>query len=188
MKKYSSHIYKLLSLAFLLKLNTATYAQCGTERWPVKILQDAEAGSITFTPITSTVQKQLAFTKPTYHNDNPRDATEKKVYKINCILIMYRAETDKDWHLIIQDRATNKQMVAEIPDPGCVDMSNTHFSKLIVSRNRLKAKVGPVTGTYRAAPSGTKLQIIGVGFFDKDNHPIGFKGREIHPVLELKVL
>jgi hypothetical protein len=57
-----------------------------------------------------------------------------------------------------------------------------------VSRNRLKAKVGPVKKTPRLPPAGTRLQIIGVGFFDKKNHPVGFKGREIHPVLELKVL
>jgi hypothetical protein len=97
-------------------------------------------------------------------------------------------ERDSDWHLIVQDLVTSQQMVVEIPDTDCIDMSNPHFSKIELSRNRLRAHVGPVKKQPRVPPAGTRLQIIGVGFFDKNNHPIGFKGREIHPVLELKVL
>jgi len=163
-------------------------AQCGSERWEVKTLADTEAGDINFTPVSSTVHKQLAFLKPDYHENNPRDATEKKVYKINCILVKYMLEKDSDWHLVVQNLTTSEQMVVEIPDLDCIDQSNSHFSKIEVSRNRLKAKVGPVKRTPRVPPAGTRLQITGVGFFDKKNHPAGFKGREIHPVLELKVL
>ena len=67
-------------------------------------------------------------------------------------------------------------------------MSNPHFSKIDLSRKRLVAKVGPVKKKGRVPPAGTKIRVIGVGFFDKKNHPKGFKGRELHPVLELKVL
>lgn len=154
----------------------------------VKTLNDAEAGDIKFTPVSSTVHKQLALTKPDYHEDNPRHATEKKVYRIKCILVKYMSEDDSDWHLVVKDLTTNEQMVVEIPDLDCIDQSNPHFSKIDLSRNRLKAKVGPIKKTARVPPVGTKLLIIGVGFFDKKNHPTGFKGREIHPVLELKVL
>lgn len=176
-------ICHLFLLSFLF-----SQAQCGTERWPVKILEDPEANDIVFTPVSSTVHKQLAFTKPTYHESNPRDATEKKVYKMNCILVKYMEEGDKDWHLVVQDLNTNEMMVVEIPSLDCIDQSNPHFSKIAVSRNRLKAQVGPVKSTPRVPPAGTKLEITGVGFFDKSNHPTGFKGRELHPVLELKVL
>jgi len=134
------------------------------------------------------VHKQLAFPKPAYHENNPRDPTEKRVYKLNCKLVKYKEEDDDDWHLVVQDLTTNEQMVVEIPSLDCIDQSNPHFSKIAVSRKRLKAQVGPVTKDYRVPPAGTKLQIIGVGFFDKSNHPAGFKGRELHPVLELKVL
>ena len=178
----------MLLLAFILASNTIIFAQCGSERWNVKTLADSEAGTINFTPVSSTVHRQLAFPKPDYHEDNPRDATEKKVYKINCILVKYMLEKDSDWHLVVKDLTTAEQMVVEIPDLDCIDQSNPHFSKIAVSRNRLKDKVGPVKKTPRVPPAGTRLQIIGVGFFDKKNHPAGFKGREIHPVLELKVL
>ena len=188
MKKFFSFAFKLLFLTFFLTLVTVTYAQCGSERWNVKILQDAEADDINFAPVASTVHKQLHFLKPDYHEDNPRDLTEKRVYKIKCILIQYMLEDDSDWHLVVKDLMTGEKMVVEIPDLDCIDQSNPHFSKIDISRKRLVARVGPVKKTPRIPPPGTKLQITGVGFFDKKNHPIGFKGREIHPVLELKVI
>jgi hypothetical protein len=180
----------LNSLIALLGLFTYDSAcgQCGTERWNVKILEDSEAGDINFTPVSSTVHKQLGFPKPAYHEDNLRDATEKKVYKIKCKLIKYREEGDKDWHLVVQDLTTGEKMVVEIPSLDCIDRSNPRFNKIDVSRRRLKAQVGPVTSGYRLPPAGTQLEITGVGFFDKSNHPTGFKGRELHPVLEIKVL
>src|ERR1051325_7281672 len=117
---YSQNYHPLLSLALFLNLNLTMGAQCGTERWSVKILEDSEAGAINFSPVTSTVHKQLAFTKPPYHENNPRDMTEKKVYKINCVLIQYMREKDSDWHLVVKDLTTNEKMVVEIPDLDCI--------------------------------------------------------------------
>lgn len=183
--KYS---LKLVVLISLVLTNDLVYGQCGSERWEVKTLSDPEAGDIKFTPVKSTVSKQLAFFKPDYHENNLRDKTEKKVYKIDCILLEYVQEADGDWHLVVKDLVTKEKMVVEIPDLECIDQANPHFSKIDVSRKRLVAKVGPVKKKARKPPVGTKIQIIGVGFFDKKNHPQGFKGRELHPVLELKVL
>jgi hypothetical protein len=188
MKKNVFTFYRLLTLSLCFIIHTITYCQCGSERWPVKTLNDSEANDINYTPVSSSVHKQLQFPKPEYHEKNARDVTEKKVYRIKCVLVKYMMEGDKDWHLVVKDLATNDQMVVEIPDLNCIDQSNLHFNKIEVSRNRLKAKVGPVKTTPRVPPVGTKLEIVGVGFFDRNNHPPGFKGREIHPVLELKVL
>jgi hypothetical protein len=173
---------------FLLFFSATCCAQCGTQRWSVKTLQDSEVDQINFTPKSSTVKKQLAFPKPDYHDDNPRDSTEKQVYKIKCKLVQYSLEDDSDWHLIVQDLSTSQQMVMEIPSTSCIGLSNSHLSKIQLSKKRLIAHVGPVKKTPRVPPAGTRLQIIGVGFFDEKDHPVGFSGREIHPVLELKVL
>ena len=181
--------YRILSATVIfLLLQIAVLAQCGSERWEVKTLQDAEAEDINYTPLTSTVHKQLKFPKPDYHEINPRDITELRVYKIDCILIKYKQEGDMDWHLEVKDLNTNERMVVEIPDPGCVNMNNPRFNKLILVRKRLVAQVGPVKKQFRTPPANTKLRITGVGFFDKKNHPVGFKGRELHPVLNLVVL
>jgi hypothetical protein len=183
------YLFKLVVFVSLVLVDNRIYGQCGSERWEVKTLADTEVNDVKFTPKKSTVSEQLSFVKPAYHENNPRDSTEKRVYKIDCILLEYVQESDSDWHLVVKDLATNQKMVVEIPDTDCIDMSNPHFSKIDLSRRRLVAKVGPVKKTARIPPAGTKLQVIGVGFFDKKNHPVvGFKGRELHPVLELKVL
>ena len=102
---------KWFALIFLVLTNTLVYGQCGSERWEVKTLSDAEAGDIKFTPIKSTVSKQLSFFKPDYHENNLRDSTEKRVYKIDCILLEYMQEADSDWHLVVKDLISRKKMV-----------------------------------------------------------------------------
>ena len=167
------------------------FAQCGTERWLVKTLQDADTANIRWRAVTSTVSGQLQKTKPVYHENNPRDSTELRVYKMDCILVKYKEEDDHDWHLIVQDLVTNEQMCVEIPDPAdCSEVAaNPRFSKIARARSRIEMNVGPVMGSYRTPPAGkNKIQVTGVGFFDKKNHPTGFKGRELHPVLDLKFL
>ena len=182
--------YRCLAIALIcLLIKSNTLAQCGTERWAVKTLQDDEVAEINFTPLKSTVHKQLQFKKPIYHDDNPRDASEKRVYQLDCILIKYKVEADKDWHLLVQDLETNEQMVVEIPDPQCDEVKgNPRFNKLALIRKRLVARVGPVKTGFRKPPANTRLRITGVGFFDKPNHPVGFKGRELHPVIDLAIL
>jgi hypothetical protein len=126
--------------------------------------------------------------KPPYHDDNPRDSTEKQVYRIECILVSYVEEEDHDWHLVIKDLVTNEKMTVEIPDPSCPEVTHVKLKKLATIRKRIVAAVGPVKKTARAAAPGTRIRVTGVGFFDKNNHPPGFKGRELHPVIDLKFL
>src|SRR6185369_7248902 len=167
---------QLLLLLFFC-ISFYSEAQCGSERWETKTLSDAEATKIKFSSIMSTVHDQLAFPKPAYHENNKRDQTEKQVYRIECILVKYKVEDDKDWHLVVQDLQTNEQMVVEIPDPdNCNEVKgNTHLSKLAKVRKRIVAHVGPVTDEYRKPPEDSKKIIVtGVGFFDKKNHPQGF--------------
>jgi hypothetical protein len=180
--------FSLVILVAVCFAYSTSYSQCGSERWKVKTLSDDEAEDVSFTPITSTVHKQLAFAKPQYHENNLRDKTEKKTYRIDCILLKYVEEDDKDWHLVVKDLITDEEMVVEIPSPECVDLSNSHFSKLKLVRKRLVALVGPVKKDFRKAPDNLKIQVVGVGFFDKSNHPQGTKGRELHPVIDLKGL
>jgi hypothetical protein len=181
-------LQKIISV-LLLVLPLYCYAQCGDERWQVKTLTDTEAHLINFTPKKSTVHEQLKFTKPPFHDNNPRDASEKQVYRVDCILLLYKKEEDNDWHLVVKDLTSNEKMVVEIPDPDCAEVnSNAHLKNLKKVRKRLTAHIGPVTTKMWKAPANTKIRVIGVGFFDKSNHPKGFKGRELHPVLDIEFL
>jgi hypothetical protein len=50
-----------LAVATLLVAFNSIEAQCGTERWPVKILEDSEAPQINFTPRNSHGKKTTRF-------------------------------------------------------------------------------------------------------------------------------
>ena len=145
---------------------------------------------INFTPKPSTVHEQRQFPKPIYHDNNPRQPSEKQVYVVDCILIKYKREiNDGDYHLIVKDLNTNEKLVVEIPNPDCVNISgNSHFSHIKDVRMLLKTKLSTFTTNYKFAPTGTKIRVTGVGFFDKKNHPTVFKGRELHPVLDIEFL
>jgi protein-tyrosine-phosphatase len=174
---------------FLMLAPRFLHAQCGDERWEVKTLTDSEAPQINFTPKKSTVHEQLKFNKPPFHDNNPRDVSEKQVYQIDCILLMYKNEEDNDWHLVVKDLVTNEKMVIEIPDPECAEVkSSPHLKNLKKVRQKLTARIGPIKNKMWKAPANTKMRVTGVGFFDKSNHPKGFKGRELHPVLSIVFL
>jgi hypothetical protein len=176
--------------AILILCSYASVAQCGTERVKVKTLKDEEESEISFTPKHSSVHEQLQFAKPPFHDDNPREPSEKQVYIIEAYLIKYKKETnDNDYHLVVQDIDSDEQMVVEVPSLSCADAGhNEHFSHLKEVRNILSQQLGNFTTSYKYAPEGTRIRVTGVGFFDKRNHPRGFKGRELHPVLNLEFI
>ena len=186
----TKNIYMIGLLLICMTITNLAYSQCGSERLKVKTLKDSEADEINFTPEPSTVHKQRMFPKPIYHNNNPREPSEKQVYVVECILIKFKKETnDRDLHLIVKDLNSNEKLVVEIPNPACVDTAdNPHFSHISDIRTLLTSKLGTFTSNYKFAPAGTKIRVTGVGFFDKKNHPTGFKGRELHPVLDLEFL
>ncbi|MES1226263.1 MAG: hypothetical protein ABUT20_62885 [Bacteroidota bacterium] len=183
-------LQRALYILLFLVVNFFAYSQCGSERLKVKTLKDPEADEINFTPEPSTVHQQRMFPKPIYHNNNPREPSEKQVYVVDCILIKFKKESnDRDFHLIVKDLNSNEKLVVEVPNPACVNVAgNPHFSHLKDLRTLLTTKLGTFTSAYKFAPAGTKIRVTGVGFFDKKNHPTGFKGRELHPVLNLEFL
>jgi hypothetical protein len=116
-------------------------------------------------------------------------SSEKQVYVVECILLKFKRETnDNDYHLIVKDLNSNEKLVVEVPSPLCVDTTNPHLSGIPAIRALLKQELGTITTNYKNAKPGTRIRVTGVGFFDKKNHPTGFKGRELHPVLDLEFL
>jgi len=184
------NVFQIILFSAFVIINNIASAQCGSERVKVKTLKDNEADQINYTPETSTVHKQRMFPKPIYHNDNPREPSEKQVYVVECILVKFKKETnDRDFHLIVKELNSNEKLVVEVPNPACVDIAgNPHLSRIKAIRTLLTQKLGTFTSSYKFAKPNTKIRVTGVGFFDKKNHPTGFKGRELHPVLDLEFL
>jgi hypothetical protein len=110
---------------------------------------------------------------------------EKTTYKVTAILLGYRKEKDGDFHLVLQDPDSNATIIAEIPDPACVDDSDL-ADKLTSFRQALIDQFGsPGKKTIRLDDPPT-IVIRGVGFFDI-KHPseqggVAPNNFELHPV------
>jgi hypothetical protein len=105
----------------LVLFSVEVFAQCGVERWSIKTGTDADAASINLsTYVSSTIynfyQSARPASIPTNSRVAPRETTQ---YQLSGTLTKYVKETDKDYHLVVQDGA-GRTMIVEIPDPNCV--------------------------------------------------------------------
>jgi hypothetical protein len=171
---------------------TAT-AQCGKERWNVKTLSDKDTLKVDFTHvIKTTVNTQSILPKPLKIPKNmPRQNTECNVYSIDCYIIEYKKESDKDIHIVLRDLKTNATMVAEIPSPKCPEVQNTsRYKKFDELYSWFTYNVGKPTSKFKTLPRPLKVRITGVGFYDfiHGQHGMAPNGREIHPVLSIKII
>jgi hypothetical protein len=154
---------------------------CGTERWQVKTLSDADAWKVRLTPVATTVESLAALPLPRYLPYYGRAArTEKTVF---CVEGWYKdvtTEADFDVHVIVgglEDTAVT--IIAEIPDARCSGACASGYAELYARarqalENRLKTWT---TDTLR-------VRIMGVGFFDRPHGQYGTARNsiELHPV------
>lgn len=184
----------------------------GTERWPVKVANDASAKSISPNPLPKTFTvAELNQIKPGPLDTGGRMEVEKKQYTVRGFLSYFKDEEDGDYHVVIADKPgefthgeappNGRSMVVEFPDESC-------FS----GKSGLGAKtsmLGPAQADARIAfedhvkgINGHKINqpipvtVTGVGFFDRDHGQTGratpypqADGRrvvfELHPVTEI---
>jgi hypothetical protein len=181
----------------------------GSERWSIKTLTDADAGSVNYShPLKRTVaqlaaQDPATLTPPVkIGSGTPRLALEKIVYRVKVRLVKAKIEGgtdgDEDIHLVIADahppgQPDGQTMIAEFPKAGCAPESGSTKAKQIDrARTDFVAACGmPPTGkpfVYRSTATAT---ITGVGFFDlKHGTPQLGRAphdRELHPVLKFVI-
>lgn len=157
----------------------------GIERWPVKTMQDKDAGMVNMRTINTTVNR-LRQKKSLVKiiGTTPRQIDEMQTYTVDCYINKYILEPDGDYHLVISDPKTGETMIAEIPNPLCDRVQGSKYISYF-SRSRSEflkyAKGGKCLGLFR---------IKGCLFFDKAHSiaPIGDAPfhAEIHPVLTFK--
>ena len=168
--------------------------KCGTERWDVKILSDKDTVKIDFSKkYQTTVHQQVSLSMPDIRISEhlPRMSGETNVYTLVCYLIEYKKEKDKDVHLVIMDLNTGETMVAEIPGSECSEIRRTSRYFMFVNLNNwFISNIGRPTSKFKKPGKKLKIQITGVGFFDFIHGQKGMaaNGREIHPVLEMKIV
>ena len=124
MKKYFNFAY--IGFFFLIPIIFLYAGDCGVERWKVKTLSDPDTTKVDFVNIVeSSIHEQIQLADPNPDRNTPRLNSETTIYSINCYILGYKKETDRDVHIIIQDPETKETMVAELPDPICENIRQT---------------------------------------------------------------
>ena len=155
--------------------------RCGLERWAVKTVTDSAAGSISITPVDSTVGALRKLKVGKLTPNTPRLALEQKIYRISGTLTFVKAEADSDYHLVIKDAAGT--MIVESPAPSCAKGS-LFLRQITDVRSAIDSKI-------RVSASAQKLSIpvtvTGVAFQDFLHGQTGVapNGMELHPLLSI---
>lgn len=173
----------------------STSLACGKERWAVKVLTDKDRYEIARSAKVMTVADLAEITGPSDEDRRSDNASnhriadqEKTTYEVTALLLGYRKEEDGDFHLVLQDLNSDSTMIAEIPDPQCIQDQGLS-AKADQFRQALVRKFGAPGKKTKRFAQPTKITLRGIGFFDIV-HPTEQDGAapnnlELHPVLGL---
>jgi len=179
---------KVLTGVYLVSiwLATSAYAQCGHERWAIKVGADPEAPSIDIAnPIDTTISELRALVPPTdIRHFNGRAPAELQVYTLLITMTLFKSEGDSDLHLVIRDRG--KTMIAESVDPNCA-VGSPWLDDMKAVRQAFRDRFGNVRAKKNLR---VRVRITGPAFFDFIHGQTGHaeNGIEIHPILGIEFL
>jgi len=171
--------------------NIACGVHCGTERWLVKTLSDADVASIDFSPRTTTVTFLTSQPAPSPLPADTRLAPlELQAFTVRAQLIAIKEESDRDFHLILADPANpSTTMLAEIPSSECSGACSSQYAPSFESaRTALESRFGmPPTNGFENVPGIVIVDVIGVAFFDffHSQRGVAPNAIELHPVLSI---
>ena len=189
MERVSLKISSLTILTILFACQISFGQNCGVERWNVKTLSDKDTLKIDFKKIIkSTVHEQVLLNHPLHKTD--RLNSESEVYSIDCFIVGFKEENDKDIHVIIEDIETDETMVIEIPSYECLEVQKTSRYQLFKELHEWFYKnIGHPSSKFVFLQKHIPVTITGVGYFDFLHGQKGMaeNGREIHPVLSIKL-
>lgn len=165
---------------------------CGVERWAVKTLSDPAAKKVNFNAQYTTIQSLTSEKRPVAGKaalpNNRISPLEYKTFKISALVVGYKLESDRDFHVVLADSA-GRTMVAEIPDPQCDGAkSSDHAADYQAARSALIHLLGSAQQGQFKPGNNMAITITGVGFFDAVRGQIGGapNGVELHPVLSIQ--
>jgi len=174
-----------LAIATLL-VAASVWAQCGHERWPIKVGTDPEASSIDIAnPIDTTIGELRALVPPAdIRHFNGRAPAELQVYTLLITMTLFKSEGDSDLHLVIRDRG--ETMIAESVDPKCA-VGSPWLDDMKAVRQAFRDRFG---GAKAKRNLHVRVRITGPAFFDFIHGQTGHaaNGIEIHPILGIEFL
>lgn len=183
-------------ISTLLTLAAPCFSQskpCGIERWPVKTLADSDGATVaTRSAQVVTIEQLTSSTAPTRAQLQKAVSTrfapqEESVYEVKALLIGYKLESDKDFHIVLADPADQSvTMIVEIPSGMCA--SGNAGQVFAALQDQFVEDFGKPTPTFKRLKTPTAVDVRGVGFFDFLHGQTGVakNGFELHPVLNIK--
>jgi len=211
MKRLSSiHIAFVASIcALFLAAAPINYLACGTERWPVKVMQDTKhikyfyagkqvsSGELAVT-VDTTVAKLSAMAWPFSWAPNKKPeiwsytqragVAEFTIWQLTATILEKRDEDDGDYHLVL--KAGKKKMIGEIPAEDCVEDSPAPF-KAMIRQARKDFDDYLAQPGHSASNLNAKVRLTGIGFFDRVHGGVGQvkkNGIELHPIIKIEFL
>jgi hypothetical protein len=178
-----------------------TSSDCGSWRRSVKQAFDSRIGEVDSTAVSTTVTGLSGLTTGKVtdaDSDLPRQrgTAEERTWLLGTnaeVRPLYsRREADSDIHFVIQAVASGRTMIVEFVAYDCAT-SSPYSSAIQRARfalydylNRCSNGTATVAGeTWSKYPSGARVTIRGIGFFDFVHNQVGVapNGIELHPVL-----
>jgi len=169
--------------------NITCGVHCGTERWLVKTLSDADVAGINFSPRPATVTWLTSQPAPSPLPADSRLAPlELQAFTVRAQLVAIKEESDRDFHLILADPANpSTTMLAEIPSSECSGACSSQYASSFESaRTALESRFGmPPTTAFQNVPGTIIVDVTGIAFFDffHSQRGVAPNAIELHPVL-----
>ena len=180
-------------LLCLIARTVSAFAQCGVERADVKDLRDPHGLDMLTSRVKVATVKQLTslpgHTKKELLKDSDKriGPQETTVYEVGAVVIGFKRETDRDFHIVIADPQNLRDtMVVEIPAGACiVSTERQTYGEL---QQQFDSDFGHVTAAFKKLPKPVPVTVRGVGFFDFVHGQTGAakNGFELHPVLSME--
>ena len=159
---------------------------CGTERWLIKTLSDADTAHIHPDTVAATIEQLVAIHRPARLPPAGRAApTELTIYRVDARLRALFSEADSDYHLVLASlQDSTVTMIAEVPDAKCSRVCGTPRAQLFTA---LRQKMMDYLDSPQSEPRPL-IRVTGVGFFDYFHHQRGVATNaiELHPVLNVE--
>ena len=189
-------VFAASAVVLIVAYQSDAEAKCGgSERWPVKVASDPDAGKIDLRDVKDITVVELNALEPSEaiaaNDETTRMSAERQVYRVHGYVAMYRPEADGDYHIAISDTTgrvteggrgttpTGHSFVAEIPRLACVSGKRGQYPKTSVlaeeigaARNAFEDGVKDVDAKA-ISPKSIPVTVTGVLFFDRDHGQTG---------------
>lgn len=170
-----------LALPLVPSLDCAYH--CGSDRWTVKTMTDADWRRVELRAVPTTIQALNRLPRPARRPAARRTPAELRTYCVDAWLVGIRPQDDGDLHLeLIAPDDTGSKILAEVPDARCNEVCKSTFATAFArARAAIEARVARDPGDELRI----RMRITGVAFFDRNHGQIGAARNflELHPVL-----